>query len=99
MSRSLIVLPDATSRPLLDAIASAQKSLRVKMFVFSDPALLDAVIAAKKRGVDVRVMLNPARRSGESENEESRRKLVEGGVSPSTSRTRSRWSSTTRRRG
>jgi len=81
MSRTLIVLPDATASPLLDAIASAQKSLRVKMFVFSDPALLDAVIAAKKRGVDVRVMLNPARRSGESENEESRRKLVEGGVS------------------
>ncbi len=81
MSRTLIVLPDATASPLLDAIASARSSLRVKMFVFSDPALLDAVIAAKKRGVDVRVMLNPARRSGESENEESRRKLVEGGVS------------------
>jgi len=81
MSRTLIVLPDATASPLLDAIASARKSLRVKMFVFSDPALLDAVIAAKRRGVDVRVMLNPARRSGESENEESRRKLVEGGVS------------------
>jgi len=81
MSRSLIVLPEATAQPLLDAIASAQKSLRVKMFVYSDPALLDAVIAAKKRGVDARVMLNPARRSGESENEASRRKLVEGGVS------------------
>jgi phosphatidylserine/phosphatidylglycerophosphate/cardiolipin synthase-like enzyme len=80
MSRSLIVLPDATPQPLLDAIGSAQKSLRVKMFVFSDPGLLAAVVAAKKRGVDVRVMLNPARRSGETENEESRRKLVEAGV-------------------
>ncbi len=39
--------------------------------------LLDAVIAARKRGIDVRVMLNPARRSGETENEDSRRKLVE----------------------
>ena len=81
MSRSLIVLPDAGAAPLLAAIGAAQKTLRVKMFVFSDPALLAAVIAARKRGVDVRVMLNPARRSGESENEESRRKLVEGGVS------------------
>lgn len=37
--------------------------------------------AAHKRGVNVRVMLNPARRSGETENEESRRQLVEAGVS------------------
>ena len=81
MSRSLIVLPDAGAKPLLAAIASAQKTLRIKMFVFSDPGLLGAVVAAKKRGVDVRVMLNPARRSGESENEDSRRKLVEAGVS------------------
>ncbi|MCC7216562.1 MAG: hypothetical protein IT517_07295 [Burkholderiales bacterium] len=81
MSRSLIVLPEATAQPLLAAIASAKTSLRVKMFVFSDPGLLDAVIAAKRRGVDVRVMLNPARRSGETENEASRRKLVEAGVS------------------
>jgi len=81
MSRSLIVLPDATSKPLLEAIESARTTLRIKMFVFSDPGLLAAVVAAKKRGVDVRVMLNPARRSGETENEHSRRQLVEGGVS------------------
>ena len=81
MSRSLIVFPDAGPKPLVDAIASAKGELRIKMFVFSDPQLLDAVIAARKRGVSVRVMLNPARRSGETENEESRRKLVEAGVS------------------
>jgi cardiolipin synthase len=81
MSRSLIVFPEAGPKPLLDAIASAQTELRIKMFVFSDPQLLDAVIAAKKRGITVRVMLNPARRSGETENEDSRRKLVEAGVS------------------
>jgi phosphatidylserine/phosphatidylglycerophosphate/cardiolipin synthase-like enzyme len=81
MSRFLLVFPEAGAAPLLDAIASANKRLRVKMFVFDDPQLLHAVIAAHKRGVDVRVMLNPARRSGESENEESRRKLVEAGVS------------------
>jgi cardiolipin synthase A/B len=81
MSRSLLVLPEATAQPLLAAIAGAQQTLRIKMFLFSDPGLLAAVIAAKKRGVDVKVMLNPARRSGETENEESRRKLVEAGVS------------------
>lgn len=80
MSRSLVVLPDDSARPMLDAINHASRSLRIKMFVFSDPAILQAVIAAHKRGVDVRVMLNPARRSGESENAESRKLLMSAGV-------------------
>ena len=80
MSRSLVVLPDDSARPMLDAINRASRSLRIKMFVFSDPAILQAVIAAHKRGVDVRVMLNPARRSGESENEDSRKLLTSAGV-------------------
>ena len=37
------------------------------MFLFSDATLLAAVIAARQRGVHVRVMLNPARRDGERE--------------------------------
>jgi cardiolipin synthase len=80
MSRSLIVMPDDSAKPILDAINAATKSLRIKMFLFSDPDLLAAVIAARKRGLKVRVMLNPARRDGESENEESRQKLKAGGV-------------------
>jgi cardiolipin synthase len=80
MSRSLIVLPDDTSKPILDAIAQAKKSIRVKMFIFSDPSLLEAVIAAQHRGVDVRIMLNPERRDGEKENADTRKKLTEGGV-------------------
>jgi cardiolipin synthase len=80
MSRSLIVLPDDSVKPILDAINGATKSLRVKMFLFSDPTLLKAVIAARHRGLKVRIMLNPARRDGESENHESRIKLEAGGV-------------------
>src|SRR5690349_385157 len=80
MSRSLIVLPDETAKPILDAIEGAKKSLRIKMFVFSDPDLMKAVIAAQKRGVKVRLMLNPARRSGEAENEDTRKKLSKAGI-------------------
>ena len=104
MSRSLIVMPDDSARPILDAIAAAKKSLRIKMFLFSDPALLAAVIAAQKRGVKVRVMLNPARRGGEPENEATRRKLEKAGVEVIDTNpafavtTRSRWWWTTRRR-
>jgi phosphatidylserine/phosphatidylglycerophosphate/cardiolipin synthase-like enzyme len=78
--RSLIVLPDDTAEPILAAIAAARKSLRVKMFVFSDPALIAAVIDARQRGVRTRVMLNPARRSGEVENRAARRQLQRAGV-------------------
>jgi cardiolipin synthase len=80
MSRSLIVLPDDSVKPILDAIDGATKSLRIKMFIFTDPTLLDAVIAAHRRGVNVRIMLNPKRRSGVSENDESRSKLEAAGI-------------------
>jgi len=80
MSRSLIVLPDDSAKPILDAIDGAKESLRVKMFIFSDPSLLKAVITARQRGLTVRIMLNPARRDGESENKESRKQLEAGGV-------------------
>jgi cardiolipin synthase len=59
MSRKLIVLPDDSARPIHAAIEGAFRTLRVKMFVFSDPGLLKAVMAAKRCVVHVRVMLNP----------------------------------------
>ncbi len=80
MPRSLIVLPDDSARPIIAAIAGAVKSLRVKMFVFSDPELLKEVIAAHGRGVKVQVMLNPARRDGKAENQQSRQLLRKAGV-------------------
>jgi len=73
-------MPDDSAQPILDAIDGATKSLRVKMFIFSDPSLLKAVIAARRRGLKVRIMLNPARRSGESENQQSRKELENGDV-------------------
>jgi cardiolipin synthase len=80
MSRSLIVLPDDSARPIIDAINAAQKSIRVKMFVFSDPDLLKGIIAAHQRGVKVQIMLNPARRDGKEENQESRQLLRKSGI-------------------
>jgi cardiolipin synthase A/B len=80
MSRSVIVLPDDSAQPIVDAINGAKESIRIKMFVFSDPTLLQTVIAAHQRGVKVRVMLNPERRDGEKENDESRKVLLEAGI-------------------
>jgi cardiolipin synthase len=80
MSRALIVLPDDSARPVLEAIAGASQTIRVKMFLFSDPALLDAMVTARHRGVKVRVMLNSARRSGEEDNEPARKALEQAGI-------------------
>lgn len=78
--RSLLVFPDDTVQIILDAIDNAEKSIRIKMFIFSDPNLINAVIAAHKRGLDIKVMLNPARRNGEEENEETRTLLAKAGI-------------------
>ena len=80
MARSLIVLPDDSARPLLTAIGAARKSLRIKMFVFDEARLLNAVIRVSRRGVKVRVLLNSARRSGVRENESTRRQLERAGI-------------------
>ncbi|HSY13027.1 MAG TPA: phospholipase D-like domain-containing protein [Verrucomicrobiae bacterium] len=80
MSRYLVVLPDDSARPILDAVNHAKKSLRIKMFLFDDPQLLHATVSAHRRGVKVRIMLNPARRSGEKENSDSRKMLIDAGL-------------------
>ncbi len=80
MSHRLIVLPDDTAGAIVDPIMSAQHTLNIRMFLFTDPSLLNAVIAARRRGVHVRVMLNPARRDGTSDNDATRAMLLQAGV-------------------
>ena len=80
MPRSLIVMQDDTARPILDAIGEAVKSIRVKMFALSDPGILEGLIQAHRRGVGVRVMLNPARHTGEIQNKGSRVVLRGAGI-------------------
>lgn len=80
MARKLIVMPDDSIEPILAAIGAATKSLRVKMFSLSDPRLLNALMKAHKHKVKVRVLLNPARHSGEVQNRGARTVLLEAGI-------------------
>jgi phosphatidylserine/phosphatidylglycerophosphate/cardiolipin synthase-like enzyme len=80
MMRTLVVLPDDSARPIVDAIHAATHSLRVKMFVLSDPALLNALMAAHHRKVKVHVILNGTRRSGENDNERAWKALERTGI-------------------
>lgn len=81
MSHRLIVLPDDGADAIIGPINDARHSLNIRMFLFTDPALLEAVVAARHRGVNVRVMLNPARRDGTSDNDVARETLLASGVS------------------
>ena len=80
MSHRLIVLPDDTADAILAPINAARYTMNIRMFLFTDPSLINAVIAARRRGVKVRVMLNPARRDGTSDNDATREMLKEAGI-------------------
>lgn len=70
-SHCLIVVPDDGIEPFQAAIRSATTTLDIKMFQFTEPRLLTEVADAHRRGVKVRVMLNPSRFTGEHDNDEA----------------------------
>jgi len=80
MSHHLIVLPDDSLQSVVSPLDVARERLNIRMFLFTDPTLLEAAIRAHRRGVYVRVMLNPARRDGSNENEQARQALLHAGV-------------------
>src|SRR5262249_7643946 len=80
VARTLFVMPEDGIAPIVNAVEGAESSLDIKMFLFTEPRLVNAVIAAHLRGVKTRVMLNPARRSGESENAGTHKALRDAGV-------------------
>jgi phosphatidylserine/phosphatidylglycerophosphate/cardiolipin synthase-like enzyme len=76
----LIIEPDEGTAPVVELIDSAEKSLRVKQFTLTDSAVMSAIIRAHGRGVDVRIMLNPHRSSGDRANDESFKALRHAGL-------------------
>lgn len=75
-----LVQPDDGARPVEQLIDSAVATLCVKQFTLTHPALLDAMVRAKKRGVDVRVMLNERRSGGSRPNDDAFALLESAGV-------------------
>ena len=76
----LIVEPDDGVGPVLEFISSAEKTLLIKQFTFSEPSLLQAVTDRKGAGVEVRVMLNPKRSGGDRANDETYDYFKKNGV-------------------
>jgi len=80
VSPRVIVQPDDGVQPVRDFIASAQKSLLIKQFTFTEPSLVATVIERHRAGVAVRVMLNPARSGGDRANDETFEQFSDAGV-------------------
>src|SRR6476620_2026086 len=80
LSPRLIVEPDDGVEPVREFIDSAQTSLLVKQFTFTEPSLVAAVIDRKKAGVDVRVQLNAARSGGDRANDETYEQFQNAGI-------------------
>ena len=76
----LIVEPDDGVAPVLKFILGAQRSVLMKQFTFTEASVVDAVIDRHRAGVDVRVMLNPARSGGDRANDETFARLSDAGV-------------------
>ncbi|HYB41926.1 MAG TPA: phospholipase D-like domain-containing protein [Candidatus Methylomirabilis sp.] len=67
--RSLIVQPEDTVLPVLDLVTMATRSISIKQFTLDEPRLVRGLLNAHRRGVAVRVMLNPHRSSGDRAND------------------------------
>jgi len=77
---SLLIQPDEGVAPILSALQGARQRLVCKMFNFNQPELVEAVVAAHQRGVEVRIMLNPARSDGTRANDETFERFALAGV-------------------
>jgi cardiolipin synthase len=79
-STRVLVQPDDGIGPVVEMVDSARRAILIKMFTFTSPALIAAVIDAHRRGVQVQVMLNPTRSSGTRANDGTLACLTEAGV-------------------
>lgn len=73
-------MPEAGLESILEIIASARRRIRVKMFKLTCQPIQKALIAARRRGVDVKVLLNPSRSDGSRANDEAFETLRNSGV-------------------
>ena len=76
----LLVQPDDGVEAVLALLRGARHALRLKQFTLLEHDVLDALIHAHKKGIEVRVMLNQHHASGHRVNDETFEKLKSGGV-------------------
>ena len=76
----LIVQPDHGTEPVVALMRSAEREILLKQFTFDHPLLIDAVLDRHAAGIAVRVLLNPAKGTGERVNDRTFARLEEAGL-------------------
>ncbi|MFO1046346.1 MAG: phospholipase D-like domain-containing protein [Geminicoccaceae bacterium] len=76
----VLVQPDDGVAPVVELMGAARQAIAIKQFTFTHPVLLEATLAAKRAGREVRVMLNPHRSSGDRANDAAFEQLKAGGI-------------------
>ncbi len=76
----LMVQPDAGAAPLIEAIASARKSIEIMIFRIDHKELEEAVVDAVKRGVAVQALIAYTNRGGERRLRGLEMRLLEAGA-------------------
>jgi phosphatidylserine/phosphatidylglycerophosphate/cardiolipin synthase-like enzyme len=79
-SLSIIVEPSDKAQALLSAIQGAARSVHVTMYMLSDARFIDALIAQKKAGRDVKVLLNQTFAANTGSNQAAYDQLKAAGV-------------------
>jgi len=76
----ILVLPDDGIDVVIGFIAAARETLLVKQFNLGDGRIVKALLDANKRGVALKVMLNPSSQSGERYNDGVFATLANAGI-------------------
>ena len=77
---TLLTMPDDGAAAVKRLIDGATKTLRIKMFEFDSEPLIEAVLDAQRRFVDVVVLLNPVRSNGTRPNDPTFERFREAGI-------------------
>ncbi len=78
--RGLIVQPDDGRDPITSEIASARESIDIFIYIMTDSVIIDSLIDAERRGVEVRVIMDEHPYGGFGNPEEVVSKLESGGA-------------------
>jgi phosphatidylserine/phosphatidylglycerophosphate/cardiolipin synthase-like enzyme len=81
----LIILPEAGSKPVLDLLNSAQRSIRMTMYLLSDRDVMDALKSARGREVDVRVLIEAQPTGNVTVNQQTIKDLQAANITVKTS--------------
>ncbi len=79
-SLELLAMPDAGSAPIMQAIEGARDSIRLKIYLITQDAVVAALAQAVQRGVDVRVIIEEEPYGGGESNALAKQALEAAGV-------------------